>query len=257
MYQRICLGNICITAYGLMLMVAVFLCACIILLKTKRMGIAFEEMMIVMAVALGAALISAGTLYIFVSYSVKEFIESVVKGDFNFLYNVGLVFYGGLVGGIIGAVIAVRWQGLDTGTVERCVVPVIPLGHAIGRIGCLLAGCCYGLEYTGPLAVKNTLISPEKTYFPIQAVEAFFNLGIFVYLLWYARKKRNNYHILCVYLLVYAVLRFILEFYRGDLIRGSFSALSTSQWISILLFVVSILGLYLTGEKKKTKALQK
>ena len=147
--------------------------------------------------------------------------------------------------------VALRWQQLDIRKVEQCIIPVLPLGHAVGRLGCLFAGCCYGFEYTGPLAVKNLLISAEKTYFPIQLIEALLNLGIFIFLLWYTRKKRPTYHILCVYLYVYSILRFILEFFRGDLIRGVFLMLSTSQWISVVLFLLSIFGFYIFREQSK------
>lgn len=235
------------------MVVGVLLCGFLILLKARRIGIGNEEMIIVMAMSLGMALFSAGLLYILVSYSIKELISSIVNGNIDFLKNGGLVFYGGLVGGIIGSILASRWQQLDIRKVEQCIIPVLPLGHAIGRIGCLLAGCCHGFEYTGPLAVKNLLISAGKTYFPIQMVEALLNLGIFMFLLWYIRKKRPTYHILCAYLLFYSILRFILEFFRGDLIRGSFLKLSTSQWISVALFLVSIMIFYIFRERNRQK----
>lgn len=229
--------------------VGVLLCGFLIFLKARRKGIGSEEIIILMAMSLGMALFCAGLLYILVSYSIKDLINEILKGDFSFLKNGGLVFYGGLIGGIIGTILASRWQQLDIRKVEQCIIPVLPLGHAVGRIGCLLAGCCHGLEYTGLLAVKNLLISAEKTYFPIQAVEAFLNLGIFIFLLWYTRKKRPTYYILCVYLCFYSVLRFILEFFRADLIRGVFLMLATSQWISVVLFLASTFGLYVFREK--------
>ena len=236
-----------------MMTIGVLLCGYLALLKAKSIGINNEEMIVVMAVALGMALLSAGLLYILVTYPIKELINSILNKNFTFLKNGGLVFYGGLVGGIIGSIFALRWQHLDASKVEQCLIPVLPLGHAIGRVGCLFAGCCHGFEYTGPLAVNNLLVSTGKTYFPIQAVEALLNLGIFIFFLWYTRKKRPPYHILCAYLLFYSILRFILEFYRGDLIRGSFLILSTSQWISIVVFLVSIFGFYISKEQKSNK----
>ena len=236
-----------------MMSVGVLLCGFLILLKARRKGIGSEEIIIVMAMSLGMALFGAGLLYILVSYSIKDLINQILNGDFAFLKNGGLVFYGGLVGGIIGSILASRWQQLDIRIVEQCIIPVLPLGHAIGRIGCLLAGCCHGFEYTAPLAVRNFLISAEKTYFPIQMVEALLNLGIFIFLLWYTRKKHPIYHILCVYLHFYSILRFILEFFRGDLIRGGFLMLSTSQWISVMLFLASIFGFYIFRDQKIKK----
>ncbi len=251
LYQYIYLGNLSIPTYGLMMAVGVLLCGFLILLKAKHIGIGNEEMIIVMAMSLGVALFGAGLLYILVSYSIRELTNSIFNGNFTFLKNGGLVFYGGLIGGILGAMLALRWQQLDIRKVEQCIIPVLPLGHAIGRLGCLFAGCCYGFEYTGPLAVRNLLVSPEKTYFPIQLIEALLNLGIFIFLLWYTRKKCPTYHILCVYLYVYSILRFILEFFRGDLIRGVFLMLSTSQWISVVLFLLSIFGFYIFREQSK------
>lgn len=234
-----------------MMTIGVLLCGYLALLQAKRIGINSEEMIIVMSVTLGMALLGAGLLYIFVSYSIRELIENVFNGNFTFLKNGGLVFYGGLIGGIIGSIIALHWQQLDIRKVEKCIVPVLPLGHAIGRIGCLFAGCCHGFEYNGLFAVKNLLISIEKTYFPIQVVEALLNLVIFVFLIWYAQKKHPTYHILCFYLFLYSILRFILEFYRGDLIRGGFFALSTSQWISMVLFLASIFKFYISKKQKR------
>lgn len=233
--------------------VGVLLCGFLIFLKARRKGIGSEEIIIVMAMSLGMALFGAGLLYIFVSYSIKDLINGILNGDFTFLKNGGLVFYGGLFGGIIGAIIALRWQQLDVSNVEQCIIPVLPLGHAVGRIGCLFAGCCHGFEYKGPLAVKNLLISAEKTYFPIQPVETLLNFGIFLFLLWYTRKERPTYYILCVYLIFYSTLRFILEFFRGDLIRGVFFMFSTSQWISVMLFLISILILYNFREQTSKK----
>lgn len=248
MYPYISFGSFSVPTYGLMMTVGVFLCSFLILLKAKRLGVGNEEMIVVISVTMGIAILGAGSLYILVSYSIREIVQNVFRGDFTFLKNGGLVFYGGLAGGIAGSVIASKWQKLDIKKVEQCIVPVLPLGHAVGRIGCLLAGCCHGLEYSGPLAVKSLLVSAEKTYFPIQALEALLNLGIFVLILRYAKIKRPAYHILCHYLLLYSILRFVLEFYRGDLIRGGFLIFSTSQWISIAIFSVSIFGLCIKKE---------
>lgn len=244
-------GIFSIPAYGLMMTLGIFLCSFFVLLKAKRLGVGIEEMIIVISISMGAAILCAGSLYIFVSYSIKEIVKNILSGDFAFLKNVGLVFYGGLIGGIAGGIIASKWQKLDMRNVEQCIVPVLPLGHAIGRIGCLFAGCCHGFEYDGPFAVKSLLISAEKTFFPIQAVEALLNLGIFIFLLRYAKNKRPSYNILCVYLLLYSILRFILEFYRGDLIRGTFLFFSTSQWISIAIFLASTLLLYIKKTEDK------
>lgn len=136
--------------------------------------------------------------------------------------------------------ICIRLLKIHMQKLEESVVPYIPLGHAIGRIGCLLAGCCHGFEYSGAFAVKNILFLEGGTCFPIQAVEALLNIPIMAVLLLYSKKERPKYSILSLYLLMYSVMRFFTEFFRGDEIRGGFWLLSTSQWISIALFTVCI-----------------
>ncbi len=217
--------------------VGIFLCGTLILRKAKRVGIGIEEMIIVMASAIGVGLFCAGLFYLLVTYPIGELFHKIIIGEFDFMNNTGLVFYGGLIGGIVGAILALHWQRLDIKQVEPCVVPFLPLGHAIGRIGCLLAGCCHGFEYSGPLAVASAF-ADGKTFFPIQGVEALLNFVIMTILLLYAKRTRPPYHILSLYLLLYSSLRFVLEFLRGDWIRGSLLFLSTSQWISIGLFLI-------------------
>lgn len=222
--------------------IGIFLCSFLILKKARQINLGFEEMIVVMAISLGAALFGAGLLYVLVSYPSEVLLDKIVNGEFDFLSEIGSVYYGGLIGGILGAIVALRWQKLDVKKVEQCVVPFLPLGHSIGRLGCLLAGCCYGFEYTGPLAVRSAFVI-GKTLFPIQGVEALLNLKIMAILLLYIRKNRPSYHILALYLILYSIVRFSLEFFRGDLIRGSFLFLSTSQWISVILLLVGIVVL--------------
>lgn len=241
MSQYLNIGIIRISSYGLFMTVGVFLCAYIIFLRAKNKGIKSEEIIIVMATTIGSALFGAGILYTFISYSIKELLSLVLNGNFTVFLNGGLVFYGGLIGGILGALISTKIQNLNETIVETSIVPILPLGHAIGRVGCLFAGCCHGFEYDGIFAVKNLLLSQEKTYFPIQLVESGINIVIMLFLLRYSRKNHKPYNILCVYLILYSICRFVLEFFRGDLIRGVFFMLSTSQWISILIFCAAYL----------------
>ena len=167
----------------------------------------------------------------------------------------GLVFYGGLIGGIVGGILGIKVAKINTQLVERSVVPFLPIGHAIGRIGCLLAGCCTGKEYDGIFAIHypSTVseLSAEQGYFPVQLLEAGINIIISITLIIYSKKQKPKYSILFLYLLLYSVMRFCLEFLRGDEIRGIYFGLSTSQCISILLLLVSFV--YFSASYFKTK----
>ncbi len=232
MYPFIHILNFTIPTYGLCMAIGIFLCGFLIIKKAVKSGFPFEDMLIFEAISLGAAIIGAAALYIFVTYSPKELCAMITSGDFSFLTNGGLVFYGGLLFGTAGALLSARLLKMDIGNLESCVVPYLPLGHAIGRIGCLMAGCCHGFLYRGIFAVWSAA-GGSLTYFPLQAVEAAANLLIMFVLLRYSKTPKRKLDILSAYFLMYSISRFGLEFLRGDEIRGSFLAFSTSQWISL------------------------
>jgi phosphatidylglycerol:prolipoprotein diacylglycerol transferase len=144
----------------------------------------------------------------------------------------GYVFYGGLFGVIIALCIYTRGNLDYRKRVFRMVVPAIPLFHAFGRIGCLFAGCCYGKK----LSQSITFWGITFDRIPTQVIEAILELLLFVALV-IIDKKRKNANLLTVYLLSYATIRFSGEFFRGDTIRGIFGGLSTSQWISLAIFL--------------------
>ena len=186
-------------------------------------------------------MIGSKLLYILVTYDFEYIISSLKNRNFEFLGGSGTVFYGGLIFGIIGTSLTMCLFGLDFRIFEKHIVPYIPLGHAVGRIGCLLAGCCYGMEYSGIGAVRypNALtgLSPDTGYFPVQPMESVLDLVIMAMLIIFAKKKRQKGDILCLYLMLYAITRIITEAFRGDVHRGVFWGISTSQWISIALIL--------------------
>lgn len=217
------------------MMVAIILCGGCIIRKAKQLCLDTDDMLILLAVMFGSGLICAALFYIAVTYSWREVIGYIKEGDFSFIKQVGLVFYGGLIGGIGTAIWTVKCLKLDMERVACCIVPYVPLGHAIGRIGCLLAGCCHGVRCGEYLANKWGIC-----YFPIQAVEAVCNLIIMVVLLRCVNKKKYHNVILRIYLLLYANVRFFLEFFRGDAIRGTLCGLSTAQWVSVILCMICL-----------------
>ena len=154
--------------------------------------------------------------------------------------------------GIIGIFIYAKQFKIPFKTLMLILIPVVPLIHAIGRIGCLFAGCCYGMEYNGfgAITFHNSLFAPNNVpLFPTQIIESICNIGIFAILLVTYKKYLVTYKTIGLYFILYAIVRFILEFFRGDLIRGIYFSLSTSQWISILLVVFGI-GIFIYEHKK-------
>jgi phosphatidylglycerol:prolipoprotein diacylglycerol transferase len=160
-------------------------------------------------------------------------------------------FYGGFLGALVVALIYFwRHPELSAWRVADLYGATLPLGQAIGRIGCFMAGDDYGTQTRVPWAV--TFTDPEAALVggaplgvplhPVQLYEALVCFGIFLFLIWLTRRKRFEGEIVLAYALCYAVARFILEFFRGDLDRGFLlgGLLSTSQFIALLVGGVSL-----------------
>ncbi len=158
-------------------------------------------------------------------------------------WNSGSTYLGGMIAAILFCAAYAWsnkisfWKQLDF------FAPYIALGEGIGRIGCLLAGCCYGIRYEGPFAIMfesyrhsdapiNTLLFPVQ---PLGFVAGILNFSILMYL---RNKTRFDGQLALIFILLYSVTRGLLEFLRGDLVRGMwFDGLaSTSQLICLALF---------------------
>lgn len=130
---------------------------------------------------------------------------------------------------------------LDLAAYTDMVAPAVPLFHMFGRIGCFLGGCCYGVESDFGFVFEHSLVEAANGVrrFPVQLVEAGFNLLLFAVLAWLLKKGVCKGKLFLLYLLAYSVGRFVLEFWRGDAYRGFLFGVSTSQLISIFLFAVA------------------
>lgn len=164
----------------------------------------------------------------------------------------GSVFYGGLIGGLIAGGISMKVQKLPFDITTDCAAPSIALFHGFGRIGCFLGGCCYGIEWEHGITYTNSLIESANgvARFPVQLCEAGFEFALFAVLSALLYKDKFKGKLLALYLLIYPVGRFLLEFLRGDEYRGSLFGLSTSQLISIAFFVGSSVFLIIKSLKK-------
>ena len=234
-----------IPAYGLMIFTGILLANIIGLLMVKKDKRDIYDLVLIEGYAVLGGFGGAKLLFIIVSFNDIDW--SRVFGDLDYFNSViggGFVFYGGLIGGLIAAILCCRIHKIDMPYFFTRYIFLIPFIHSFGRVGCFCAGCCYGVPYDGPLAV----VFPEGSYaipgiklFPVQAVEAAGLMIIALIVLLLALKFRFRYTVEA-YLFLYAILRFILENYRYDEARGIYFGLSTSQWISILMAVTAIVS---------------
>ena len=137
------------------------------------------------------------------------------------------------------------------------MMPSIALAQGFGRIGCFLAGCCYGKETSGPLAVTftNSDFAPNNVaLIPTQIYSGILDFAHFLLLLYVAKHKKADGQVAACYLIFYSIGRFVIEFFRGDIERGSVGVLSTSQFISIFTTVAGIILLLTVVKKQKQEA---
>ena len=161
----------------------------------------------------------------------------------------GGVFYGGLIASVGVAFWYIRRHHLPVWTTCDAFAPGIVLGQVIGRIGCLMAGCCYGkptelpwaITFTNPLAAINVGTPLDVSLHPTQLYESGAAILILGGLLLTERGGKGLAgRTFWTYLLLYPTARFIIEFYRGDPRGTVFDLLSTSQFVSLLLIPTSI-----------------
>lgn len=235
-----------IATYGLIIFIGFFIGGIVaIQYFTKFFDIRKEDVIYCILYSIIGVGIGGKLLYIItnIPFLLENYNNLDLYNTFLQMLRGGFVFYGGLIGGILGIFIYSKQFKISFKSLILILAPVIPLVHAIGRIGCLCAGCCYGMEYSGfgAITFHNSFIAPnEVQLFPMQIVESICNLVIFFVLLLTYKRFLGTYKTIGLYLILYSIIRFILEFFRGDLIRGIYFSLSTSQWISIILFILGI-----------------
>jgi len=202
----------------------------------------------------------------------EQFRQMPVEVFFAYFFG-EIVFYGGLIGGVTALLLFCRRFKIPVLPMSDLFAPALALAHGIGRIGCYMGGCCYGIPVspTHPFAV---VFSPSPAAAPltaapiviaapigvpllgIQLIEAACLILLAAILAITYKKTTRAGLTVCLYGLLYSVLRFVLEFYRGDMIRGVYGWFSTSQYISIALFAVSLALLIRQGivhKKKKSR----
>lgn len=246
-----------IATYGLLIFIGIFVGSIVAVMyysrfhKVSKEDIIYSIIYGVLGMGIGGKILYLITCIPFLveNYANLNFPETILQ-----LFKGGFVFYGGLIGGILGIYIYAKQFKIEFKELILVIIPAVPLVHAFGRIGCFFAGCCYGIEYHGfgSITFHNTMFAPNNIpLFPVQIVEAMSNLIIFGILMITYKKYQGTYKTLTLYCILYSILRFILEFFRGDTARGIILNLSTSQWISIFLCIIAIsINIYYSKKRK-------
>ncbi len=249
------LGPLSIYSYGVLLATAYIVALQFALRRADRAGLNGQRVMDLGIFAIISALVGAKLMLFILDF--ERFTSD--PGQLMVLLKSGGVFYGGLLLAVPVSWWYIRRHKLPLWTTCDLFAPGIALGHAIVRMGCLLAGCCYGLAtdlpwgitFTSTLAAANVGTPLEIALHPTQIYEAVAELAVLGILLIGERRWRPFAgRTFWTYLLLYPTARFIIEFFRGDP-RGMVFAIPTSQFLSGLLVPVSIIMLIWLGRQAR------
>lgn len=166
-----------------------------------------------------------------------------IKDPLAMLGSSGLVVYGGIIGGILAAVVYCRIKKINFWDVFDLVLPSVAVAQGFGRIGCFMAGCCYGKETHAwyGIAFHHSQYAPNGVkMIPTQLLSSAGMFLIAFVLFAYAKYAKKSGQIGAMYMILYSIGRFLVEFLRGDLVRGFVGVLSTSQFISLFIIVIGI-----------------
>ncbi len=241
------LGPLTVYTYGLLLAAAYLLGLKMAMTRAEARGLDGARVLDLGIYIIISALIGAKLLLVVTDFR-------TFAGDPRELWTLarsGGVFYGGLILAVVVALWYIRKVRLPLWTTCDVFAPGIALGHVIGRFGCLFAGCCYGkptslpwgITFSSPDAAANVGTPLGVSLHPTQIYEAGAEFVILMILLATERKGRPYPgRTFWLYMLLYAISRFVIEFYRGDP-RGSVGIFSTSQFISVLLAPLAVVML--------------
>ena len=186
-----------------------------------------------------------------VSFIVTEYLNNGTITIERIINESGSVYYGGLLGLLISLFSLCKAKKKQFCSVSSIMAVSIPLFHSFGRIGCYFGGCCYGEKTNGFWGIEYRIYGSSEiiSRYPVQLYEAAFELILFISIFFlYIKLKKIRKLLLLIYLLCYSAFRFLIEFIRGDEVRGVWSLLSFSQYISVSVICITIL-LLLTRRK--------
>ncbi|MBF0361345.1 MAG: prolipoprotein diacylglyceryl transferase [Oligoflexia bacterium] len=240
------IGPITIHGYGSFLALGFFLCMLLALRDNKKYNLNYNDQMlrnlflwIVIASAIGARLFH-------VLIEKPSFYFDNPMAIIKVWDNGGVTFYGGFIAAIIGSYLYCRKHKWSMFLLSDYLIVYVPLGQTFARIGCFLSGCCYGIPTNLPwgIAIHNPASSTlplHVSLHPTQLYQAFWNLLTFIiiYRNAFNKEKRTPGDNIILFGLIYPIGRIVIEFFRGDEVRGYVisNLLTVGQFISLIILI--------------------
>jgi phosphatidylglycerol:prolipoprotein diacylglycerol transferase len=243
------IGPLDIHTYGVLVAVGFLAGIMLAAWRAKQEGFRPEQ-----ASDLGVWLIVAGMLggkLFHLAFYWRDFIADWRVNGLSSLRE-GFVFHGGFIGACVATILYAQLNRLPLWKLADVFAPSVALGHAFGRLGCFFNGCCYGQPCRLPWAVKFPAghILHGVPLHPTQLYEVAGNLAIFAALSTFYRRKRFDGQIWWLYVLAYGIVRFVIEFFRGDYRTYYFDTFTIAHVVAAVLIVTALAGLKLCRHTK-------
>ncbi len=245
------IGPLTVHGYGVMIAVGILAASWLATKLCKEYKLDYENIdsFIIFVIVIGYAFSK-------LTYCLTVF-DQFLSDPLSVLGSGGWVVYGGILGGLLAALIWCKWKKWKFMDYFQVLMPCVSLAQGFGRIGCFFAGCCggavtdawYGIQFPATSLAWNT----TQKIIPTQLLSSAGDFLIFAFLMYNLKKGKHPEDTGAWYLILYSVGRFLVEFLRGDLIRGGIGPFSTSQFIS--LFVV-VLGAYMIWNRQRKEEKQ-
>ena len=245
------IGPLTVHGYGVMIAVGILAASWLAAKLCKEYKLDYENIdsFIIFVIVIGYAFSK-------LTYCLTVF-DQFLGDPLSVLGSGGWVVYGGILGGLLAALIWCKWKKWKFMDYFQVLMPCVSLAQGFGRIGCFFAGCCggavtdawYGIQFPATSLAWNT----TQKIIPTQLLSSAGDFLIFAFLMYNLKKGKHPEDTGAWYLILYSVGRFLIEFLRGDLIRGGIGPFSTSQFIS--LFVV-VLGAYMIWNRQRKEEKQ-
>lgn len=245
------IGPLTIHTYGLLIAIGFFVALWIAVSQARKTGVPSEKIIDIGFYGLIFGIIGSRIFFIITNWPYY----SEHPADMLKVWEGGLVFYGGVFFAIPAVIWYIKRAKLVLWHIADIWAPSIAIGHAIGRLGCFCAGCCYGkpaegvpwsVIFTNPdsLAITGVPLHPAQLY---EASAEFLN---FLLLTMLRKHQSFNGQLFWLYVLNYSIIRSVVEIFRGDEIRGFLaSGFSISQGISVLMFITAVSFLIILGKR--------
>lgn len=231
------IGKITIHSYGVLIALGIVLCVCMGMYRAKRKDLKPDAVIDLAILCVICGFIGAKLFFVLLS------IKTFVKDPLSVLGSSGFVVYGGIILGVISAMIYCKAKKIAFWEYFDLLAPSVALAQAFGRLGCFMAGCCYGKETHAAWGV----VFPEGSFapagvrlIPTQLISSAGDFAIVILLILFSRRSRRTGDVGAMYLLCYGIGRFLVEFLRTNE-QGGFGIFTTAQIVSMVIVAVSVI----------------